>query len=134
MNNNFNYQQRYQKLEKYIDNLKNEVKDKKEPEFSEKVLNLSWLIWEKLEEIIKQKGFILSVPNACPGLNNNFMYTWSNTDHYLECEIFGTGEVEFFYVKYMDKKHEKVWGEDTSFDKLDSLSNDVLEKLLFFTI
>lgn len=125
------YQQRCQKLRAYIDSLKSEMKNMKESELSEKAIDLAWSVWKKLKKILSQKGFSLEVPNACPGLNANFMYVWEKNEHYLECEIFENGEIEFFYVKNTDGKHEQIWGEDTTFEQ--GFSDVILDKVSLFT-
>jgi hypothetical protein len=70
----------------------------------------------------------IEVPDACPGRRDNFMYTWSKEEHYLECEIFGSGEIEFFY---RNRETGKNWGEDTTIAQV--LSPVILEKVKLFT-
>jgi len=124
-------QKRCQKLRSYMDSLKSKMKDMKQPEFSEKAIDLSWSVWEKLKKLLSQKGLSLEVPNASPGLSNNFMYVWKKNDHYLECEIFENGEIEFFYINNMDRKDEELWTEDTTFEQ--NFSDDILDKVSLFT-
>jgi hypothetical protein len=124
---NNHQQKRSQELQVYLESLKNEARDTREVEFSESVINLSGLVWGSLKSSFDGQGLCLKVPDACPGLNNNFMYTWSNADHYLECEIFGTGEIEFFYK---DRNNGQVWGEDTTLEK--GFSTDILDKAALF--
>jgi hypothetical protein len=120
-------QQRYQNLRVYLDSLKNEARVTGETEFSERVLNLSWSVWERLTSLFQARGQWLEVPDACPGSKNNFMYTWSKSEYYLECEIFGTGEIEFFY---RNRNTGEVWGEDTTLDQ--GFSGDILDKASLF--
>ncbi|MEG4582984.1 hypothetical protein QUA71_25715 [Microcoleus sp. MON1_C5] len=116
--------QRCQRLRLYLDSLKNEVREERDANFTEKVLNLSWSVWEELKSLFeKTKGLCLEVPDACPGSKDNFMYTWSKSEHYLECEIFGTGEIEFFY---RNRNTGEVWGEDTTLEQ--GFSTDILDK------
>lgn len=120
-------QQRYQNLRVYLDSLKKEARVTGETEFSERVLNLSWSVWERLTSLFQARGLWLEVPDACPGSKNNFMYTWSKSEYYLECEIFGTGEIEFFY---RNRNTGEVWGEDTTLDQ--GFSGDILDKASLF--
>jgi len=120
-------QQRYENLRVYLDSLKNEARVTGETEFSERVLNLSWSVWERLTSLFQARGQWLEVPDACPGSKNNFMYTWSKSEYYLECEIFGTGEIEFFY---RNRNTGEVWGEDTTLDQ--GFSGDILDKASLF--
>ena len=120
-------QQRYQNLRVYLDSLKNEARVTGETEFSERILNLSWSVWERLTSLFQARGQWLEVPDACPGSKNNFMYTWSKSEHYLECEIFGTGEIEFFY---RNRNTGEVWGDDTTLDQ--RFSRDILDKASLF--
>lgn len=115
------------KLRLYLDSLKNEVREARDANFSERVLNLSWSVWKALKSLFEATGRCLEVPDACPGSKDNFMYTWSESEHYLECEIFATGEIEFFY---RNRKTGEVWGEDTTLEQ--GFSTDILEKASFF--
>lgn len=120
-------QQGCQKLRVYLDSLKNEIIEAGEAQFSERVLNLSWSVWEALKSLFEAKGLCLEVPDACPGSKDNFMYTWSKSEHYLECEIFGSGEIEFFY---RNRNTEEVWGEDTTLEQ--RFSTDIFNKASLF--
>ncbi|WP_026098232.1 hypothetical protein [Kamptonema formosum] len=111
----------------YLDSLKKEARVTGETEFSEKVLDLSWSVWEKLKNLFEARGQCLEVPDACPGSRDNFMYTWSKAEHYLECEIFGTGEIEFFY---RNRKNGAVWGEDTTLEQ--GFSKEIFDKASLF--
>ncbi len=119
--------QRCQGLRLYLDSLKNEVTEARDANFSERVLNLSWSVWKALKSLFEAKGRCLEVPDACPGSKDNFMYTWSESEHYLECEIFATGEIEFFY---RNRNTGEVWGEDTTLEQ--GFSTDILDKASFF--
>ncbi|WP_293156983.1 MULTISPECIES: hypothetical protein [unclassified Microcoleus] len=119
--------QRCQGLRLYLDSLKNEVREARDANFSERVLNLSWYVWNALKSLFEATGRCLEVPDACPGSKDNFMYTWSESEHYLECEIFATGEIEFFY---RNRQTGEVWGEDTTLEQ--GFSADILEKASFF--
>lgn len=119
--------QRSQGLRLYLESLKNEVREARDANFSERVLNLSWSVWKALKSLFEAKGECLEVPDACPGSKDNFMYTWSESQHYLECEIFATGEIEFFY---RNRNTGEVWGEDTTLEQ--GFSTDILDKASFF--
>lgn len=120
-------QKRCQRLRAYLETLRKEAISSREIEFSEKVLDLSWSVWQKLNNWFETRELHLEVPDACPGFRDNFMYTWSKAEHYLECEIFGTGEIEFFY---RNRKTGQVWGEDTTIDQ--GFSTDILHKARLF--
>lgn len=120
--------QRAQRLRLYLDSLKSEVKEEIDAGFTEGVLNLSWFVWEALKSFFEETGLCLEVPDACPGLRDNFMYTWSKSEHYLECEIFGSGEIEFFY---RNRNTGEVWGEDTTLEQ--GFSANILNKGSFFS-
>lgn len=115
-------------LEFYIDSLRLEAKSTNESEFSVSVIDKSLHVWQELSKGFTQKGFWLEVPNACPGQNNDFMYTWSKDMHYLECEIFGNGAVEFFY---RNRESGDIWGEDTTFER--GFSAAIFEKVALFS-
>jgi hypothetical protein len=121
------YKKRQEELKYYIDALRSEVESNHETEFTVSVIDTSWQVWQKLSRRFSEQGLCLEVPDACPGQNNNFMYTWSKAEHYLECEIFGHGTIEFFY---RNRKNGQVWGEDTTLEN--RFSTAVLEKAAFF--
>jgi hypothetical protein len=120
-------QERNQKLQLYLDSLRFEAKSTSESEFSIATLDSAWQIWIKLKNYFLSKGLCLEVPDACPGYKDNFMYTWSKAQHYLECEIFGTQEVEFFY---RNRNNGEVWGEDTTIEQ--EFSPTILDKAALF--
>ncbi|MBW4635963.1 MAG: hypothetical protein KME30_30000 [Iphinoe sp. HA4291-MV1] len=119
--------ERHNLLHQYLDSLKTEVIHVGETKFTISMLEIAWNVWNKLRSYFLSIDLCLEVPDACPGENNNFMYTWSKAEHYLECEIFGTGEIEFFY---RNRNNSYVWGEDTTFEQ--GFSTAILEKLTFF--
>ncbi len=118
---------RQEELRVYIDSLRCEAESTLESELSASVADVSWQTWQRLSLHFFEQGLCLEVPDACPGQNNNFMYTWSKTEHYLECEIFDTGAVEFFY---RNRKTGEVWGEDTTLEH--GFSTAVFEKTALF--
>jgi hypothetical protein len=120
--------QRHQKLQTYLDSLRDEARATRESEFSERVLDIAWLVWTRLRKHFMKGELCLEVPDACPGQKDNFMYTWSQEEHYLECEIFGSGEIEFFY---RNRETGKNWGEDTTIGQ--AFSPVILEKVELFT-
>jgi hypothetical protein len=72
------------------------------------------------------------LPAICPGDANNLMYTWNHGEHYLECEIFEQGEIEFFY---RNRHTGETWGEDLTAASLltrNPFSQEVLQKTSLF--
>jgi hypothetical protein len=55
------------------------------------------------------------------------MYSWSKAEHYLECEISGSGEIEFFY---RNRKTGEDWGKDITLEQ--GFSTDILHYLTLF--
>jgi hypothetical protein len=121
------HKKRQQKLESYISSLRYEAESTLECEFTVFVIDYSLQVWRELSRRFSEGGLCLEAPDACPGQSDNFMYTWSKAEHYLECEIFGHGAVEFFY---RNRRSGEVWGEDTTLEH--GFSTDVLEKATFF--
>ncbi len=78
-----------QELLVYLDSLLPRANSTGIDGFTTSVLDTAWQTWDKLKEYFSSKGLSLEVPDACPGESDNFMYTWSKREHYLECEIFG---------------------------------------------
>jgi hypothetical protein len=115
-------------LQVYLESLKSEALENNESQFTVAVLEYSWQVWKSLSNYFSSKDSCLEVPDACPGDNNDFMYTWSKAEHYLECEIFGSGAIEFFY---RNRKSGDVWGEDTTLGQDFSIS--ILEKVALFS-
>jgi hypothetical protein len=120
-------EQRHLHLRDYLDSLQAEALSNSEAEFTIKVLDIAWQVWNKLKDHFQEKGKCLEVPDACPGSQDNFMYTWSKADHHFECEIFGSGEVEFFY---RNRSTDEVWGEDITLEQ--GFSTTILEKTAIF--
>ena len=118
---------RQEELKYYLDSLRSEADSTNESEFTVYVIDYSWQVWRELSGHFSEQGLCLEVPDACPGQTNNFMYTWSKAEHYLECEIFDDGAVEFFY---RNRKSSEVWGEDTTLEH--GFSTAVLKKANLF--
>jgi hypothetical protein len=118
---------RNESLDHYMGSLRSEATSIHDSEFTIFLIDYSWKIWQELSKIFSKRGFYLSVPDACPGEHDNFMYTWSKDKHYLECEIFGSGEVEFFYK---NRETNDVWGEDTVLEE--GFSSNILDKIALF--
>jgi hypothetical protein len=115
-------------LQTYLESLKSEVQESCKSEFTVTVLEYASKIWNNLSLYFLRKNSCLEVPDACPGQNNDFMYTWSKAEHYLECEIFGDGVVEFFY---RNRNSGEVWGEETTLEQ--SFSTSILKKVSIFS-
>lgn len=98
---------RYEKLLVYMEKAK-------QGGISNEILDISLDTLCMLIDFINSKGLSLYIPNACPGENDNFMYVWSDDQHYLECEIFTNKIVEFFYK---NKVNNTVWGIDVYLNK-----------------
>jgi hypothetical protein len=97
-------------------------------EITQSLKILTWNLWGKLRNLCANDDkYSLKVPHACPGSSNNIMYIWEIGDHYLECEIFDSGEIEFFY---RNSTTRETWGEDIVFDQI--LSVDILQKVKIF--
>lgn len=109
----------YQSIEEYLDSLRTES--------TETVIDTAWEVWERLRNHFLSKDLYLEIPDACPGEKDNFMYTWTKSEHYFECEVFGTGEIEFFC---RNRDCNQVWGEDTTLEQ--GFSNTVFDKVACF--
>lgn len=124
------YNERQQILLQYLNALSIETQDEK-CEFTQVVIEMAGQIWEKLQTYFYAKGRSLDIPDACPGSHDNFMFTWSKREHYFECEIFDSGEVEFFY---RNRQTGQNWGEDTTLEELVStIPPSIVEKITLFT-
>lgn len=124
------YNGRQQILLQYLHDLSLETQDD-ECEFTHVVIEMAGQVWEKLRTYFHAKGRFLEIPDACPGNNDNFMFTWSRKEYYFECEIFGSGEVEFFY---RNRQTGQNWGEDTNLEKLVSaIPPNIVKKTTLFT-
>jgi hypothetical protein len=109
-------------IKSYIALLRKEAKNDKAAGFTEQVLDLSSVVWQRLKQVFEEtQGLSLEVPDACPGAKDNFIYTWSKAEHYLECEIFGSGEIEFFY---RNRTTGENWGKETTLEQ--GFSKDIL--------
>jgi hypothetical protein len=118
---------REEELKYYLDSLHSEAASSNEAEFTVFVIDYSWQVWQALSSRFLECDLCLEVPDACPGHSDNLMYTWSKSEHYLECEIFGNRAVEFFY---RNRKSGEVWGEDTTLEH--GFSTAILEKATCF--
>jgi hypothetical protein len=119
---------RLEGLNAYLTRLKDEATSTDcDANFTVKVLCNAQKVWNDLNNHFQAGYQELIVPDACIGNTDNFMYTWIKDEHYLECEIFGNGEIEFFYRQEITGQ---VWGEDTTLDNL--LLATILEKVAIF--
>lgn len=121
-------EKRHEGLQRYLDSLRLEARVSGESEFTVSVIDTAWQVWERLKKHFLDQGVCLEVPDACPGQRDNFMYTWSRCEHYFECEIFGNGQIEFFY---RNRNTGALWGEDTTLEK--GFSTDIFGKASIFT-
>jgi hypothetical protein len=115
-------------LQIYLESLKSEAQESYESQFTVAVLEYSWQTWNALSIYFSRKSLRLEVPDACPGQDNDFMYTWSKSEHYLECEIFGNRTIEFFY---RNRNSGEVWGEETTLEQ--GFSTSILGKVSIFS-
>ena len=76
-------QQRYEKLNLYVDDVILRNRQTSPPEFSEDAIKLGWAYYNGMDSILRSRDKSLLVPNACPGLSGNFMFVWKKDDHYL---------------------------------------------------
>lgn len=120
-------QAQHRKLLNYLQTLRDEVRHNEESEFTIALLDLAEQVWLSLRDNFQARSEYLEVPDACPGSENNFMYVWSKAEHYLECEIFGNGAVEFFY---RNRSTGDNWGEDTTIGY--GLSTTIFDKVSLF--
>ena len=115
-------------LQFYLESLKSETCEINESQFTVTVLEYASKVWNDLSLSFSRNNSCLEVPDACPGQSDDFMYTWSRAEHYLECEIFGNGIVEFFY---RNRNSGEVWGEETTLEQ--SFSTSILKKVSIFS-
>lgn len=80
--------------------------------------------WDEVHQRTKGR---MSVPDACPGLNGQLLYTWDSGVHHLEIEIFPDGVIELFY---RNRASGELWEEEYLEGK--PLPNSALPKLLLF--
>jgi hypothetical protein len=69
----------------------------------------------------------LLTPSASPGEDAALMFVWSKGEHYLECEMFVSGEVEFFY---RNRRTRATWSEDVAV--FNQISKQIMEKVAIF--
>lgn len=122
------HENQHKQLLAYLETLRIEAQSAGEIEFTVSLINLAEQVWSHLKNHFRTQGKCLEVPDACPGSNDNFMYVWSTAEHYLECEIFGDGTVEFFY---RNRSTGDNWGEDTTLGY--GLSTTIFAKVALFT-
>ena len=115
-------------INEYLLTLEKELIEDKQSTYTIELLNIAWFVWLKLKYTFYKQGLKLMVPDACIGSNNNFMFAWRNDVHYLECEIFANGLVEFFY---RNRTTNEVWGEDIAIEQ--SLTANIIDKVKLFT-
>jgi hypothetical protein len=92
------------------------------------MINLAKAVWGRLRAYTAhycQKQ--LSTPSSSPGDDSCLMFVWSKGEHYLECEIFESGEVEFFY---RNRRTRATWGEDMA--ACHQISKQIMEKVAIF--
>jgi hypothetical protein len=97
-----------------------------------KLEQLSLMVWDRLQQAVLSGDRCLQIPSICPGHASNLMYTWNRDEHYLECEIFEQGEIEFFY---RNRNTGETWGEDMTSALLpldQPFSEEILQKTDLF--
>jgi len=95
--------------------------------FTTKVLDNARQVLRNLNSHFRQDHLFLEPPDACPGESDNLMFVWNKVEHYLECEIFGNGAVEFFYKNRLT---DERWGEDITLES--KLTPAIIKKLMLF--
>jgi hypothetical protein len=118
----------YQVLSAEDTQLSNYLESLLERGFSEGLINsskktLSSLVMYTARYYRKQ----LMTPSASPGENASLMFVWSKGEHYLECEMVVSGEVEFFY---RNRRTRATWGEDVAV--FNQISKQIMEKVAIF--
>jgi hypothetical protein len=68
----------------------------------------AWWIWS---QIAASMSFVVPVPNASPGGEQQILYSWDRDNHHLECEVFPDGRVEWFY---RDRATGALWDLDAT--------------------
>lgn len=86
----------HQGLLHYLDSLAHEA-TRPDSRFSLEAVENAWFVWQTLRDFFGDQDAYLAVPNACPGEDDNVLFSWDSTRFYAECEIFGDGRVEYFY-------------------------------------
>lgn len=119
---------RRKRMNSYLNSLKDEAKRINGDE------SVIWLAEDLITLLIHklaQGNKVLEIPDCCPSESNegdfHIILTWDKDEHYLECEIFNNGDIEFFYRNRFTKQD---WGEDTTLTQ--PLSEEVIEKLSLF--
>jgi len=130
-----NYQlNRRQRMNEYLDSLKEEAIRINGDE------SVIWLAKDFLTLFINklaQQNKVLEVPDCCPSESNegNFhiMFIWDKDEHYLECEIFNSGVIEFFY---RNRDSGEDWGWDLNYSVVkpgfNNHSDELIDKLSLF--
>ena len=121
---------RRRRMNSYLNSLKDEAKRINGDE------SVIWLVEDLITLLIHKlakENKVLEIPDCCPSESNegdfHIMFAWDKDEHYLECEIFSSGVIEFFY---RNRFTNETWGED--YGNLDqSISNELIEKLNLFT-
>lgn len=84
----------------------------------------AWIAWNYLSDAMLNR---LSVPDACPGVNGQLLYTWDRDEHHLEIEIFPRASAEFFY---RNRISGQLWEDDYEINA--SLPEEAIAKLNYF--
>ena len=121
-----NYQNALKKWHTYVNSLYREL-ESEGVGFTQNVLDSAKQFLDVLVEYFRTDFLFLEIPDACPGESKNFMFLWDNGVHYLECEIFDNGAVEFFYK---NRSTDEIWGEDTRINA--KLTPEIANKLMLF--
>lgn len=122
---------RREQMNEYLNSLKEEAVEINGDE------SVIWLAKDFLTLLIHklaQINLVLEVPDCCPNTGSqgefHIMFSWDKDEDYLECEIFNTGMIEFFYRNSFT---HKVWIWKCDFAMCNSLEADELfEKLSYF--
>lgn len=121
-----------EQMNKYLDSLKIEATQINGDE------SIIWLAKDFLDLLINKlakRNLILEIPDCCPNnSSDNFyiMFTWDKDEDYLECEIFNSGVIEFFY---RNRYTHKVWSWECNFTMRNEFEDgieELLEKISLF--
>lgn len=100
------------------------ISEGREPIVSKQTADLArkawWLLWQ-------ETGYLLPVPSACTGPDEQILYSWDKGEHHFEVEIIPGKPMEFFY---RDRKTGDLWGEEYTLG--DSLPAEAVKKLKLF--
>jgi hypothetical protein len=130
---------RRRRMNSYLNSLKDEAK---RINGDESVIWLAEDLITLLIHKIAQQGKVLEIPDCCPSESNegdfHVMFAWDKDEHYLECEIYNTGLIEFFYRNRLTNKTwswETIYAlfSDTGVHVQALCSNELIEKLSLFT-